>query len=223
MGQRWAGASSALHRASLSCCSEHPAQPSRPLPSPIRRPLPTHSRPPPPNHSQPPVLSCQTQVVLEWDRVYLTVLGVAGRRLYEFRLQVGSVVGYGVVVRVGCARWWWWGVRGGCGLREGGGGGGGALHSRFLDLPKLGVTKAGRHKATWWAGAGGASAALDDGAAASVCLPGGPDSPPVINRPLRSSPCPPLPLQAANSVYEADPERLLTVERSFQCREVAAP
>ncbi|PSC72476.1 domain-containing isoform A [Micractinium conductrix] len=31
-------------------------------------------------------------VVLEWDRVYLTVLGVAGRRLYEFRLQAANSV-----------------------------------------------------------------------------------------------------------------------------------
>ena len=27
---------------------------------------------------------------LEWDRRYLAVLGVAGRRLYEFRLQASS-------------------------------------------------------------------------------------------------------------------------------------
>lgn len=32
-------------------------------------------------------LACS--VVLEWDRRYLTVLGVAGKRLYELRLQVG--------------------------------------------------------------------------------------------------------------------------------------
>ncbi|KAL4429180.1 hypothetical protein ABPG77_010159 [Micractinium sp. CCAP 211/92] len=29
-------------------------------------------------------------VVLEWDRIYLTVLGVAGKRLYEFRLQAAT-------------------------------------------------------------------------------------------------------------------------------------
>lgn len=29
-------------------------------------------------------------VVLEWDRRYIAVLGVAGKRLYEFRLQVGD-------------------------------------------------------------------------------------------------------------------------------------
>lgn len=30
------------------------------------------------------------RVVLEWDRRYLAVLGVAGRRLYEFRLQTSN-------------------------------------------------------------------------------------------------------------------------------------
>lgn len=29
-------------------------------------------------------------VVLEWDRRYLAVLGVAGQRLYEFRLQASN-------------------------------------------------------------------------------------------------------------------------------------
>ena len=29
-------------------------------------------------------------VVLEWDRIYLSVLGVAGKRLYEFRLQADN-------------------------------------------------------------------------------------------------------------------------------------
>lgn len=34
---------------------------------------------------------CARSVVLEWDRRYLTVLGVAGKRLYELRLQVGRL------------------------------------------------------------------------------------------------------------------------------------
>lgn len=32
-------------------------------------------------------------VELEWDRIYLAVLGVANRRLYQFRLQ-SSVAAY---------------------------------------------------------------------------------------------------------------------------------
>ena len=34
--------------------------------------------------------------MLEWDRRYLTVLGVAGKRLYELRLQVRSAAGRAV-------------------------------------------------------------------------------------------------------------------------------
>lgn len=29
-------------------------------------------------------------IVLEWDRIYLTVLGVANKRLYSFRLQASA-------------------------------------------------------------------------------------------------------------------------------------
>ena len=39
-----------------------------------------------------PLQEINSGVVLEWDRIYLAVLGVAGKRLYEFRLQADNGV-----------------------------------------------------------------------------------------------------------------------------------
>ena len=55
-------------------------------------------------------------VELEWDRRYLAVLGVAGKRLYEFRLQVGRAPG-GLTVAVQIFVWAGGGLPGCCAWR----------------------------------------------------------------------------------------------------------